>query len=77
MKKYFLINVLGKHGYSFMVHAAVKDEDEAIELAAENGLFEAEGDADYATAEEASDYDVKHFEKANMINELWTRFILK
>jgi hypothetical protein len=69
-KRYFLINVLGKHGYSFMIHAAVNDEYEAINLSAENGLFNDEEDAEYAIAEEASDYDIKHFEEEDMINEL-------
>jgi hypothetical protein len=69
-KKYFLINVLGKHGYSFMIHAAVNDEFAAINAAAENSLFNDEEDAEYAIAEEASDYDIEHFEKDNMINEL-------
>lgn len=69
-KKYFLINVLGKHGYSFMTYADVKDEEEAIDLAADNGLFNEENDAEYATAEEASDYDIEHFKKINLINKL-------
>lgn len=69
-KKYFLINVTGHHGYSFMVLCGAKDEDEAIELAAEENLFEDEEDVEYATCEEASEYDIIHFKKFDMIHEI-------
>ena len=69
-KKYFLINVTGRNGYSFMVFCGAKDEEEAIELAAEENLFDDDEDAEYATCEEASEYDIDHFKKFNMIHEI-------
>lgn len=62
MKKVFLINVPGKHGYSFAVRCDTSyNEETVIEFAAENCLFEVDEDADYATAEDIteSDYEIQ------------------
>lgn len=65
MKKIFSINVPGRHGYSFAVKCDDSyDEDSVINAALEANLFEDETDADYAIAEDITDFshDVKHFE---------------
>lgn len=69
-KNYYLINVTGRNGYSFMVACGAKDEFEAIDMAAEANLFEDEDDADYAIAEEATQYDIDHFKKFGSIYEI-------
>ena len=69
-KSYWLINVLGKHGYSMMVHGEIDDDCEAIEAASKANLFNDEEDADYAVAEEASEYDIKHFAENNLVLEI-------
>ena len=69
-KSYWLINVIGRYGYSMMVHGEIDDYYEAIEAASKANLFNDEEDADYATAEEASEYDIKHFTENNLVAEL-------
>ena len=69
-KSYWLINVSGRHGYSMVVHGEIDDDYEAIETASKANLFNDEEDADYATAEEASEYDIKHFTEKNLVVEL-------
>lgn len=61
-KSYWLINVSGRHGYSMMVHGEIDDDYEAIEAASEANLFN--------DAEEASEYDIKHFTENNLVVEL-------
>lgn len=60
-KTYFLINVLGKDGYSFLVHGDFDSDEQAIDNAFEAGLFNDKADADCAIAEEADDNDIKQF----------------
>lgn len=64
MKRIFSINVPGKYGYSFAVKCETDDEDTAIEMAYDAGLFEDEEDVDYAIAEDITNhpYDIQHFE---------------
>ena len=69
-KNYYLLNVPGKHGYSFMVLCDAKDEEEAISMAADAELFQDPEDADYCIAEEASESDIMHFAKFDNINEI-------
>lgn len=63
MKKIYSINVAGKHGYSFAVECDANFEEEAIDMAAEAGLFDDPEDAEYATAEDitGSEYDINAF----------------
>ena len=63
MKKIYSINVPGSYGYSFVVKGEIACEEEAIELASENDLFDDPEDAKYAVAENItnSKYDVQHF----------------
>lgn len=65
----YLVNVLGKDGYSFMVEIA-EDKDEAvkcgdyddiIELASKADLFNDKDDAYQCNVSIADDYDAKHF----------------
>lgn len=70
MKKYWLINVLGKHGFSTMVHGEIDTEEQAINAALDNDLFQDVEDADYAFAEEADGYTIEHFNNLDAINEL-------
>ena len=69
-KNYYLLNVPGKHGYSFMLLCDAKDEEEAISMAADAELFQDPEDADYCIAEEASESDIMHFMKFDSINEI-------
>ena len=67
---YFIINVPGKHGYSFMVCGEFNNEDDAIEHAASAGLFEDEMDIDYAEADDLVDeYDIKSFKESGCCYE--------
>ena len=62
---YFIINVIGECGYSFMVGTKDNETEESIIHAVYDcGLFECEDDADHAVAEKVKygDYDYKHFE---------------
>lgn len=57
----FVVNVPHrKHGYSFGVCAEGHDEDSIIDLCADEGLFQDEEDAEYAFAEQMTDYDYEH-----------------
>ena len=50
---YYIINVLGRHGYSFMVKTDdIDDIDDVICECANRGLFENDVDADYAIADD-------------------------
>lgn len=69
-KNYYLLNVPGKHGYSFMVLCDAKDEEEAISMAADAELFQDHEDADYCIAEEASESDIEHWMKYCTIEEI-------
>ena len=60
-KKYWLINVLGKDGYSFMVSGELENEDIALDAAFQADLFESRDDADSAIADEADENDIKQF----------------
>lgn len=67
---YYIINVPGKHGYSFMVCGEFSDDYDAIEHAANAGLFEDENDIDYATADDlVSQYDIDHFKESGCCYE--------
>ena len=59
----YTINVIGKNGYSFLVHGNIKHEDDAIQQALDNGLFYDEEDAEQAVAEVADEDDIVHFEE--------------
>lgn len=69
-KKYWLINVAGKHGYSFVVCGELEDADVAIDAALEAELFNYEEDAYYATAEEADENDIKQFTEWKCCHEV-------
>ena len=62
-KIYYKIDVLGKHGYSFMVTSNdVLDEGEVLDKALAKGLFEDELDADYAVVDDlVTDYEIEIF----------------
>jgi hypothetical protein len=62
-KFYYKIDVMGKHGYSFMVSSNdMLDEGEVLDLSVSKGLFEDEIDADYAVVDDlVSDYDIENF----------------
>lgn len=69
-QEYYLINVIGKHGYSFVVHGYIKHEEDAIQQALDNDLFHDADDAEQAMAEVASEDDIKHFEEWDCVYEL-------
>ena len=69
-KEYYLINVIGKDGYSFVVYGCFKDDEDAIEQAQKRSLFQDEEDANRACAEIASYEDVKHFRECECLFDL-------
>ena len=70
MKKYWLINVIGIDGYSILVHCEAETDDAAIDIARAADLFEDYDDWKIASAEEADDDAIKHFNEWNLIQEL-------
>ena len=62
-KIYYKIDVLGKHGYSFMVTSNdVLDEGEVLDKALAKGLFQDELDANYAIVDDLiTDYEIEVF----------------
>lgn len=67
---YYTINVIGKNGYSFMIHGYIKHEEDAIQQALDNDLFTDKLDAEQAVAEEAVESEVKHFSELGCIHEV-------
>lgn len=70
MKKerfYYMVNVTGKYGYSFMVHSKYcLNENEVLELSRE--LFENTEDLHYASVDDCvTEYDVAHFEEISCL----------
>ena len=53
-----------------MILCDAKDEDEAINMAADADLFNDPEDADYCIAEEASESDIAHWKKYCTIQEI-------
>lgn len=70
MKKYWVINVSGKVGYSLLVHCGAETIEQAIDIAADADLFDDEDDAEIAWGEEADDDTIKHFNKYGLTHEL-------
>lgn len=62
MKKYWLIKVIGKNEYSFIIYCDADNEHKAIGMALKNNLFSDRDDASYAVAEEADEIAIKVFE---------------
>lgn len=62
-EKFYLVNVPGKHGYSFMVNTALEDESDILEKCFEKDLFNDKEDATYASVSEADEYDQEFFEQ--------------
>jgi hypothetical protein len=62
-KIYYKIDVMGKHGYSFMVTSNdVLDEGEVLDKALAKGLFQDELDADYAIVDDlVSEHEIEVF----------------
>ena len=69
-QSYYTINVIGKNGYSFVVHGYIKHEEDAIQQALDNDLFNDELDAEQAMAEEAVPTEVRHFEECGCVYEV-------
>lgn len=70
MKKYWLINVIGIDGYSILVHCGAKTADEAIDIARDADLFTDYDDWKIASAEEADEDTIEHFNDWNLTHEL-------
>jgi hypothetical protein len=62
-KIYYKIDVMGKHGYSFMVTSNdVLDEGEVLDKTLAKGLFQDEIDADYAVVDDlVSEHEIEVF----------------
>ena len=61
---YFLVNVPGKYGYSFMVRTEMTEDDEEdiLDACLEQDLFNDEEDRDVASISEADEDDQKFFD---------------
>ena len=69
-KKYWLINVAGKDGYSLLVHCGAQTIEQAIDIAADADLFDNADDARGAFGEEADDDTIAHFNSWGLTHEL-------
>lgn len=65
---FYLVNVPGKNGYSFMVKTTMEDESDILEKCSELDLFNDEEDAAYASVSEADEYDQEHFKEFNYLD---------
>ena len=65
---FYLVNVPGNHGYSFMVKTVLEDESDILEKCSELDLFNDEEDAAYASVSEADKYDQEHFKEFNYLD---------
>ena len=59
---YYLVNVSGKHEYSFMIKTVLEDESDILKKCSEMRLFDDEEDAAYASVSEADKSDLEHFD---------------
>lgn len=59
---YYLVNVSGKHEYSFIVKTVLKDESDILRKCSEMRLFDDEEDAAYASVSEADKSNLEHFD---------------
>lgn len=66
--KFYLVNVPGKHGYSFMVKTILEDESDILTKCYEMELFNDEDDVTYASVSEADKYDQEHFKEFNYLD---------
>ena len=69
-KKYWLINVVGVDGYSFIVLCDANTPDSAIDLARKADLFNDVDDWKSATSEIADNDTVAHYKKWGCVDEL-------
>ena len=65
---FYLVNVPGRHGYSFMVNTALEDESDILEKCSELDLFNDEEDAIYASVSEADKYAHELFKEFNYLD---------
>lgn len=65
--KFYLVNVPGNHGYSFMIKTVLEDESDILERCSELDLFNDEEDVTYASVSEADEYDLEHFNEYNYL----------
>ena len=68
---YYMVNVSGKHGYSFMVSSEFDDltDKQVLSAAEEYGLFDDAEDVLGATVFQTDDeYDISHFEDIGITN---------
>ena len=62
-EKFYLVNVPGKYGYSFMVNTALEDELDILTKCSEKELFNDEEDVNYASVSEADECDQEIFKE--------------
>ena len=67
-EKFYLVNVPGNNGYSFMVKTVLEDESDILEKCSELDLFNYEEDVAYASVSEADEYDQEHFKEFNYLD---------
>ena len=66
-KHYYMVNIPGHYGYSFMVESSEElTELEVIDIASERNLFNDMDDRHYAIVDDlVTDTDIEHFKKIN------------
>lgn len=66
-KHYYMVNIPGHYGYSFMVESTDElDEVEVIDKCADKNLFNDDSDKNYALVDDmVTDTDIDHFKKNN------------
>ena len=62
MKKYWIVKVIGKNEYSFIIYCDADNEYKAIKMALECNLFSDRDDVNNAVAEEADEIAIKVYE---------------
>lgn len=67
-ENFYLVNVPGKHGYSFMVKTTLEDEFDILEKCSELDLFNDEDDVTYASVSEADKYAQELFKEFNYLD---------
>ena len=68
---FYLVNVPGKHGYSFMVKTALEDESDILTKCSEKELFNDDEDVNYASVSEADEYAQEFFKEFIYLDH-WT-----
>ena len=70
---YYKIDVMGKNGYSFMVETdeELRYDEDAIDLAVEQHLFQDSEDADYAVVDDlVTEQEIEQFKSSGCCHKI-------